>query len=300
MRLCSFLLLAACSDDDTTTPPDTGTPPIDTGVPDAGFQGMCIDLTVYVDGDADGFGTADMTMMACLRQGEDVPGYARSSGDCEPLDPLAHPNAEGVCNDFVDDNCDSMDEACPTTQTAGLDVPAWDCTGTPPSNVYAWARFDDGRGYYQNGGCFMFFEGLPNEFYVRHTLARVNQDSSCNQISGCVCPSLNGWPSYDRRIYAYTTDLDQNPCEETYLVDHAFAEQLIQPVSNDCRRYLYQMHFYDIPYNYVSGDVTTLERRLSVYETLEVACIQDRPHANLPYQQLLTTSIQRNPGFTKK
>jgi hypothetical protein len=315
---CFSLLIGGC-DGATTDPIDTGvadTGIADTGIADTGIAdtgandaapsdagtgdagtGMCIDLTVFVDADGDGYGTADMTMMACLLPGEGVPGYSRSSGDCEPADPLAHPNAEGVCNDYVDDNCDASDETCPTTQSVGLDIPSWDCTGTPPTNVYAWARFDDGGGYYQNGGCFLFFEGLADEFYVQHTMVRASSDPSCTQINGCVCPSLNGWPSYDRRIYAYTTDLDLMPCEETYLNDNG---NMVQPVSNDCRRYLYQMHFYDIPYNYVSGDVSTLERRLSVYETLEVACIQDRPHANLPYQQLLTTNIERNPGFVKK
>lgn len=261
---------------------------------------MCIDLTLFGDEDGDGYGSQDTTQMACLLPDEELEGFSRLSGDCEPNDPLAYPGAEGVCGDFVDDNCDDEDEDCPTTQQAGLDVPAWDCTGTPPSNVYAYARFDSGEGYFQDGGCFIFFEGLADEFYVMHTMVRASTDASCDTINGCTCPSLNGWPPYDRRMYAYTTDTDLDPCEETYLIDHAFNEQLIQPVSNDCRRYIFQMHFYDIPYNYVSGDLDSLRRRLEIYETLEVACIQDRPHVNLPYQQLLTTQIQLNPGFEKK
>ena len=285
------------SEGDPSNVSDAGTQNDAGSVFDAGSS-ECIELSVYADGDGDGWGDQLMTQMACLAPGEALEGYARNPGDCRPNDRLAHPGAEGICGDYVDDDCDgNPSEPCPETQTAAVDIPDWDCTGTAPNNVYAYARFDDGGGYYRDGSCFVFFEGLPDEFYVKHDFTRVNQDVACDQVNGCVCPSLNGWPSYDRRIYAMTTDSDRTPCEELQLDDTRGGGQ---PVSNDCRKYLYQMHFYDIPYTYVAGSLENLEQRLSEYDTLEVSCLNDWPHANLPYQQLLTTPIVFNPGFVKK
>lgn len=326
--LCSCsLLLGACASDadsgdtrdsgasvDSGSPQDSGVSG-DAGVADRGVvvgndagaisdagaggdAGMCVDLTVFADTDQDGYGESSMTADACLFPGEELPGYARRPGDCLPQDPWSNPAATEICNDHYDENCDGNSaESCPTTQTAGVNVPNWDCTGTPPNNVYAWAVFGDGQGYYQNGGCFIFFEGLRDEFYVKHTLARVSQAASCTQINGCVCPSLNNWPSYDRRLYAFTmAGTDPAGCEEIVIQDNG---DMSQAVSNGCRKYLYQLHYYDIPYSFVAGSLAVLERRLQLFPTLEVSCVRDAPHANLPYQNLLTAPIQLNPGFVK-
>lgn len=325
--LCSFsLVFAACASDaepgdavdaglsndsgmavDAGTGGDTGVRDsgvisgVDAGtLPDAGAgdAGMCVDLTVFADRDMDGYGESTMTTDACLVPGQELPGYSRRAGDCNPEDPWSNPGATEICNDHFDDNCDNnSSETCPTTQTAGVNVPNWDCSGTPPNNVYAWAVFTDGQGYYQNGGCFVFFEGLRDEFYVKHNLARVSQAASCEQINGCVCPSLNNWPSYDRRLYAFTlAGNDPAACEEIVIQDNG---NMAQAVSNGCRKYLYQLHYYDIPYSYLAGSLAEIQRRIQLFPTLEVSCVRDAPHANLPYQNLLSTSIQLNPGFVK-
>ena len=266
-------------------------------IPDMG-AGMCEDLTVYVDRDGDGYGTDEMIEMACLRPAEELSGYARNADDCAPGDVWRNPGAEEICNDNVDDDCDGDDAPCPETNAADLDIPAWDCTGVPPPNVYAWARFADGGEHFMPGGCFVFFEGLKGEFYVqRAQLTRSNQDASCDTMNGCTCPSLNGWPAYDRRLYAYTLRGDADACAETSIIDHGGEDQ---PVSNHCRKYLYQLHFYDIPYNYVAGSVEGLQRRLELFPTVEIACAEDAPHANLPFVSLLTAPIERNPNFEAK
>ncbi len=281
--------MATPQPDMSTTPPDMTVTPPDQG-------GMCTDVTVYQDGDGDGYGEGG-AMMVCLEAGEDAPdGFARQMGDCNDQDPVAHDGAEGVCNDFVDDDCDGEDEACPTSQPDQMSVPSWDCTGQPPANVYAWASFADGAGYLQDGGCFVFFEGKKDVFYSQ----RVNispASADCNARTGCVCPSLNGWPSYDRRLYAFTTSGDPSECEEIALVDHAGEEQ---PVSNACRKYLYQLHRYDIPYSHVASSLATLERRLTNFSTVEIACLEDAPHNNLPFASLITMEIQYNDGFQKQ
>ena len=254
---------------------------------------MCVDVTVYADEDGDGYGAEDAPQLVCLDPGEDPPaGTAAMLGDCGVDDPLRYPMSPGVCGDNVDDDCDSLDEACPASAPA-VQVPDWRCEDdAPPANVAAWARFDDGQGYFNDGGCFVFFEGTPGTYFVARHVDRANPDPSCEDRNGCTCPSLNGWPSYDRRMYAFTRQaVADEACPELSIRDHGGEDQ---PVSNACRKYLYQMHFYDIPFSYVAPSYAALQRRLSLYPTVEIACVQDSPHANLPFQSLVSASIQYN------
>ncbi len=254
---------------------------------------MCVDTTVYPDADGDGWGEDAGSMDACLEPDEALDGFAERSGDCRPGDVWAHPEQQEICGDWVDDDCDGSDGVCPDSMPA-VQVPDWDCAGAPPANVYAVARFPDGDGYFVDGGCFVFFEGLPGEFYVARRLARASQAPGCNAINGCTCPSLNGWPSYDRRMYAFTLRGTPDECEIITLIDHGGETQ---PVSNDCRKYLYQMHFYDLPYSYLGSGEEVVAERLALFPTVEVACVRDAPHANLPYQTLVTAEIERNGGW---
>jgi hypothetical protein len=255
---------------------------------------LCMDATYWPDADADGYGAPGMAV-----DGDtcDVPeNHVANMDDCADDDPWRNPATAEICDDNFDDNCDGEDEECPETAPLGMNVPNWDCTGAPPQNVYAWARFADGAGYFQDGGCFVFFEGSPDQFFVqRMGIERVNQDPSCEQRNGCVCPSLNGWPSYDRRLYAFTVAGGIDECEPISIRDHAGEDQT---VSNHCRKYLYQMHFYDIPYSFVAEGSGTLDRRLDRFPTVEIACAEDAPHRNLPFQSLINAPVQKNPNFS--
>ncbi len=266
--------------------------------PDSGPP-ACVDLTVFGDADGNQYGVSTDTLSVCLRSGEEEPGYSRQAGDCKPTDPWANPSAPEICNDYYDDNCDDVDEACPTTNEAMLDVPAWDCLGSSiPSNVYAYALFADGGTYFHPNGCFVFFEGLPNEFYVqRLSFTPVSTDASCTQINGCVCPSS---PSYDRRMYAVTKSDVVDPCTQLSIIDHGGETQ---PVSTDCRKFLYQMHWPTMPpppYSYVAGSLEALDRRITLYPIVEIVCANNPPNGFLPFASLLSTPIQKNPGFAKK
>ncbi len=250
----------------------------------------------YLDEDQDTYGVDDPATNVCT---EPIPsGYAGRAGDCGPDDAWRHPGGDEICDDNVDDDCDGRDADCPTTQGTGLDLPDWDCqTGAPPPNVVAWAYFPDGNGYFQDGGCFVFFEGYPGEFYVtRKNLVRANNSPDCETLNGCTCPSLNGWPSYDRRLYAFTK-ADRDPCEEIAIRDHGGEDQ---PVSNACRKYLYQLHYYDIPFTYLTDSVEALRRRLNAFPTVEVACAADTPHQNLPFASLMAAPVQFNDGYQPK
>lgn len=266
--------------------------------PDLAEPPPCRDVPTFVDADGDGFGVAEMAgPTTCLRDGEPAPaGFAVLAGDCDDVDPIQHEGAEGICGDNVDDSCDGADESCPTTMPAATLLPAWDCvTGEPPSNVIAWARIDDGKTFLKANACFVFFEGARNSFFV--TRVGVEPAKDCTHYDGCVCPSLGGWPSYDRRLYALTLDGAPEDCEQLQIVDHAGEDQ---PVSNTCRKYLYQLHKYDIPASYIAGSLAGINKRLDTWSTVEIACLHDAPHRNLPFTSILTAPIQRNAGFVKK
>jgi hypothetical protein len=314
MQRCPLLLLlflAACDGEVIGDTFDTGTkPPVDTGVEDSGMvvpdsgtpdtgPAMCVDLIVFADADGDQYGVSGEQLGVCLFPGEEQEGYAREAGDCKASDPWANPGATEICNDYYDDDCDSMDEACPTTNQAAIEVPQWDCISDPiPNNVYAYALFADGATYFQANGCFVFFEGLANEFYVqRVNLNRVSTAASCTQVSGCTCPSS---PSYDRRMYAMTKSETVDPCTELSIVDHGGE---MQAVSNDCRKFLYQLHYPASPpppYSFIAGSLEAMERRIALYPTAEIVCAANPPNGFLPFVQLLSTTIEKNTGFVKK
>jgi hypothetical protein len=151
MTAFSFLFVIACAlkelpvdtGGDTGGSSDTGTTDADTDADADGYSvenGDCDDLsadvhpdaeevcddvdnncdgtidegltaTFYADDDADTYGDPDTTVEAC-----EVPtGFTDVDGDCDDLDPQAHPDAEEVCDD-VDNNCDgTIDEGLTTT-----------------------------------------------------------------------------------------------------------------------------------------------------------------------------------------
>ncbi|MFZ5482308.1 MAG: MopE-related protein [Myxococcota bacterium] len=77
----------------------------------------------YFDGDADGYGDAAASVVAC----DAPPSYVATSGDCDDADGATHPAATETC-DGVDDDCDGVaDDAAADAST--------------------WYRDDDGDGY---------------------------------------------------------------------------------------------------------------------------------------------------------
>jgi len=270
------------------------------GATNNGANNGCADTTLYADNDGDGFGTSAASTNQCVGATDQLPGYARQQGDCNDAVDWVSPGADDVCGDNLDENCDPGDDTCPTTNAADVDVPAWDCTsGAPPSNVLAFARFSDGGDYFHDNGCFVVFEGLPGEFYATRHLSRSNTDPGCDGTNGCTCPSVGGWPSYDRRLYAFLLEGTPEACEPISLVDHGGETQV---VSNDCRKYFYQLHWpgHEIPFSYVASGEASVRQRLTTFGSIEIACAEDAPHDNLPFASLMTAAIEFNAGFVKK
>jgi large repetitive protein len=63
-------------------------------------------LTLYVDYDADGFGSDTLTMEGCTAEGM----WVESASDCDDLDPFTYPEAPEICDGFDNDCDDSIDE----------------------------------------------------------------------------------------------------------------------------------------------------------------------------------------------
>ncbi len=57
----------------------------------------------YADADADGYGDAGATVLAC----SPPPGYVSDDTDCDDTDPAVHPGATEVCNG-IDDDCNGI------------------------------------------------------------------------------------------------------------------------------------------------------------------------------------------------
>jgi len=100
-----------CADDDASRFPDApelcnsidddcdGTPddPPTTG-----------DGSWYVDLDGDGYGDENSSETTC----DPAPGLIEQGGDCDDADWTVNPDATEVCNDGVDNNCDSVPDPC--------------------------------------------------------------------------------------------------------------------------------------------------------------------------------------------
>jgi hypothetical protein len=63
----------------------------------------CTGKTYYLDGDSDGFGREDVSILGCANA--PVPPYVEKSGDCDDFRKSTFPGADELCNTW-DDDCD--------------------------------------------------------------------------------------------------------------------------------------------------------------------------------------------------
>ena len=104
-------LVIACGGKLEETPEGSGETACD-GKDDDGDGAVDEGLTQerYPDEDGDGYGvTNDMfTYDGCVNE----EGWAAVNGDCDDKDELVNPDAEEICGDDVDDDCDGVPDAC--------------------------------------------------------------------------------------------------------------------------------------------------------------------------------------------
>ena len=271
----------------------------------------CEQVKVYTDEDGDGYGVLKGSKTMCLVPGQTPQGLSRVAGDCAPQDIMTHENAEGVCGDGVDDNCDGQKlEQCPETQYAKMETSFWDCTnGDTPDSVYAYAKVPDGNGFFKDGGCFVFFEGYKDAFFTRLVdIEPLKTNCEEGDENGCTCPSTEG-PSYDQRLYAYTSEGSPEGCDislpgSNYAKDPVTGEKIGQEqlaLSNNCRKYLAPLFKQDAnAFFYLGGDINTIESRIASYGKVEVACAEAPDCDGAVWASLFNMDIVRNPSFKKK
>ncbi len=78
---------------------------------DASISGQS---TFYADDDGDGFGDAGSTALTC----EQPSGYTSDAADCDDSNADINPDADEVCNDGLDNNCDDAPTPCGETDIA--------------------------------------------------------------------------------------------------------------------------------------------------------------------------------------
>ena len=77
--------------------------------------------SIYIDGDDDGYGSANIVQQCINPDGSAPEGYALMSGDCDDSDFLVSPAAEEFC-DGIDNNCDTqVDEGVQVTYFTDTD-----------------------------------------------------------------------------------------------------------------------------------------------------------------------------------
>ena len=99
-------------------------------------------VTYFLDGDRDGYGSDDLSQLAC----EAPLGFVAESGDCDDLQPLANPGADEVC-DGLDNDCDglldgdddSVDRSTASTHWADADLDGY---GDPAREVLSCGPFE--------------------------------------------------------------------------------------------------------------------------------------------------------------
>jgi hypothetical protein len=109
-----------CDDEDSAIHPDATEvcDEIDNNCDGLIDDGTAVDaLTYYLDADGDGYGTSDTTMMACTEPSS----YVSDTSDCNDGDASIHPDAEEICGDGIDNDCDGLPGECKWTGDVPLD-----------------------------------------------------------------------------------------------------------------------------------------------------------------------------------
>ncbi len=250
----------------------------------------CVDVEVYADDDGDRWGVEDQSRIACLEGDEELEGFSRSAGDCQPDDPLRSPGSEDICADWVDDDCDGVDRVCPESQPAAGELPDWDCiVGSPPIMALAWAFFEEGSPEFEPGMCFVFFEAYPGEYFVQPMNVRPRNPEH-------ICPPHPDGTSTNPSLYAHTVIGPPEGCPLMDLRINYDIEILEQPMSNHCRKYVFQLESLG-PFTFVSSDLEELRRRLGIARTFELSCNRLTEQEDLPGHHLVSVPIQVNEFF---
>lgn len=215
---------------------------------------------------------------------------------CADADPLTNASWVGFCADRRDDNCapdldeeacadpasfllcQTDDEPCPQTQPASA-APDWDCTGEPPGNVVAVARYEDDGNEAVRSFCAFVYESpiVPGEHYAAMRLENgprpQEPDGKCLADQGA-------------RRHLFFSNLDEGACDG---VRYRYpAELRFQVLSNACRKMIRNVARVDGTFEpdiqYFAATREEALAKLDVLETAEIACIGIDGSDGRPYR----------------
>lgn len=285
-------------------PPDVTVPnpPLDGGeipAPDAANGTTGMDAGSGTQPDTGGGGAAD-------------DAGSHEHNDCQDDDALTRADWVGFCGDRVDDNCRidapndacpsgpsahnycrTGDEPCPSTQPASA-APSWNCTGTPPANVIAYAQYSDSSNVNVTAFCAFVYEStaFPGEHYVA-----VNVTNGSNvRAAQPNTPNRDCQADTFARRHFYLSNLDEGDCPDVKYI-HAYANPSTgylgypvddQQLSNGCRKMIRNIGYNDPAFapdiQYFAASREEALGKLAILERAEVNCIGIDNLQNQPYR----------------
>lgn len=304
--------------------PDAAMPSPDAAVsvPDAATPGMDASSPGADASTSDDAGTTGATDSGVTT----TPDAGDAALSCQDDDPLTQSDWVGFCGDRVDDNCQidapstpcpdgpsshnycrTADEPCPATQPASA-APTWDCSGTPPANVLAYASYDNSSNLNVTSFCAFVYESsaVAGEHYV--AVAVTNGSN--------VRAAQPGTPNRDcqadtfARRHFYLSDLDDGDCPDVKYI-HAYPNPSTgyqgypvddQKLSNRCRKMIRNIGYNDPAFNpdiqYFAASREEALAKLAILDTAEVNCIGIDNLQNQPYRTTEQFYVQASAPLT--
>ncbi len=165
-----------CDDDDDSINPDASELPDNEVDEDCnGYDAK----TWYLDSDTDGYGDSTQTLVADSKP----TGYVSDDTDCNDGESTIHPNADEICGDTIDQDCDESDLVCATTWYRDSD---FDGYGDPTNTTEA---VDQPIGYVADDTDCDDGNAAANPNETEHTGNAVDED--CDGTAQNTAPTAN-------------------------------------------------------------------------------------------------------------
>ena len=193
-----------------------------------------VTASFYLDADNDGFGDDFTIVEACeLREGLSVTG-----GDCDDGASQVHPNAQEVCSDSIDNDCNGLID-----EGTGVGGASWyqdadnDGFGNPnnsqqacvaPSGFVANADDCDDTSALSNPNAIEICDGLDNDCDT--VLPNIETDDDGDNYVDCAIV-ISGWRGSP-------TIVGGNDCDDTTTLSYPGAPEICDGLDNDCNTIL--------------------------------------------------------------